>query len=124
MEETIQNLFLAFLNIIKSIIVVMQSAFSFYDEYGLFFLIILMVVCLIDIYLFKNEVRVNQDNQAEIKQSVYPTWKIILVTIIGYDCLFDFGLNDNTTFLILIIFTFNVLRRSLLVLKYKHAVNL
>lgn len=102
---------------------VLKTVFEFYDEYGIIFLILLIVVCLIDKYISKNEPTVGQDQQ-EQNQSVYPTWKIILVALIGYDCLFDLGLNDNTTIFILLLFTFSVFKRSLKFLKCKNAVNL
>ena len=107
----------------KSIFMVMQTVFEFYGEYGIIFLILLIAVCLIDIYISKNETAAG-DNQKEQNQGVYPIWKIILVALIGYDCVFDFGLNDNTTILILLLFTFSVFKRSLKLLKYKNAVNL
>jgi hypothetical protein len=123
MAETIQNIFLGFINIIKSIFMVMKTVFDFYDEYGTIFLVVLIVVCLIDRYISKNETIVGQD-QKEQKQRICPTWKIILVALVGYDCLFDLGLNDNITIFILLLFTFDVFKRSLKLFKYKKAVNL
>lgn len=123
MAETIQHIFLEFLNTIKSIFMVMKTVFEFYDEYGTIFLTILIVVFLIDKYISKNETTVGQ-NRKKQNQSIYPTWKIILVALIGYDCLFDLGLNDNTTIFLLLLFTFSVFKRSLKLVKYKNAVNL
>jgi hypothetical protein len=123
MAETIQHFFLGFLNTIKSIFMVMKTVFDFYDEYGTIFLILLIVVCIIDKYISKNETTLGQ-NQKKQNQSIYPTWKIILVALIGYDCLFDLGLNDNTTIFFLLLLTYSVFKRSLKLVKYKNEVNL
>ena len=99
----------------------------FYGEYGLFFFAFLLIAYSADTYTSKNEIIKTHDAEEEEVQnkSVYPKWKIVLVMLIGYDCFFKLRWrHDNTTFLILLVYTSYVLRRLLIAWKYKKAGNL
>ena len=105
---------------IKSMFMMMERISNFYGENGLFFFIYLIAVYAIDTFISKKDVAMDEGaKKGRLENSIYPKWKIILVIFVGADCFFDFGIKDNITYIILIAYTVYVLRRLLLILKYK-----